>query len=67
MTGVDSPRDIYRVSLIMRGNPAAVLHTKADLLNALYIGAGAIPSDPFYAPIWSALEAHIKQLEDDRG
>lgn len=65
MTGVDCPRDVFLVSKIMRGNPSPVPHTQADLLNALYLGSGALPADPFYAPMWSALEQLIRQLERD--
>lgn len=34
-----------------------------DQLNALYLGIGALPPDPFYDAMWSAMEQRIKILE----
>jgi hypothetical protein len=59
---VDCPRDIYRASALLRNRPS-VPHTDRDLLDALYMGTGNLGPEPFYDAMWSALEAHIKELE----
>jgi hypothetical protein len=51
---------------LLRNRPS-VPHTDKDLLEALYMGTGNLGPEPFYDAMWSALEAHIRELESKLG
>ncbi len=63
MIGVDCPRDVYLASKALRTARPAGNVTAQNLLDSLYIGAGAIPDGEFYEPLWQAIETEILLLE----
>lgn len=64
---VDAPRDVYVNSKALRGERPAAPYTRQDLLNALYVGIGAMGLEAFYDPLWAAMEAEIVRLEGELG